>query len=205
MYLENIKDIETKKSFVAQILMIYQIHKAKYGYSSLNSFFSFRDKDICSVFLKKSVNELSNNDKEMEYELNEIQESFDNYIHHINNTNNEIDFQKYYQLGLLVKIPYERTEEDKRKEKEYVKMLDMIEKIWQKYSKHIENVEVKIKKIIYFELYTFAISLDINLDFYFKFIKIKLNMSENIYKEIENIIQCNVSIYKSISDIINIG
>ena len=81
----------------------------------------------------------------------------------------------------------------------------MFEKIWQKYSKHIENEEIKIKKSIYFELYAFVITLDVNLDFYFKLIKNKLNLSENIYKEIENIIQCNASIYKSISDIINIG
>lgn len=210
MYLENIKDIETKKGFIAQLLTISEFYyKTKGGYAGISSFFSsfsgWRDKDICSIFIKNSINELSNNDKEVEYELNEIQESYNNYTQHIKESNNEINLEKYYQLGLLVKIPYERSEEDKKREKEYIEKLDKFEKVWQKYSKHIKNEEAKIKKSIYFEIYAFAISLDINLDFYFKLIKNKLNINEDIYKEIENIIQCNASIYKSISDIINIG
>lgn len=210
MYLENIKNIETKKGFIAQILTISEFYyKTKGGYVGISPLFSsfsgMGNKDICSVFLKNFINELSNNDKEVEYELNEIQGSSNNYIQHIKESNNEIDLEKYYQLGLLVKIPYERSEEDKKREREYIEKLNMFEKVWQKYSKHIENEEVKIKKSIYFELYAFAINLDINLDFYFKLMKNKLNLSENIYKEIENIIQCNASIYKSISDIINIG
>lgn len=208
MYLENIKDIETKKGFIAQILTISKLYdkiKNRGDYSSIYSFFPFRYDNICTAFIKGTINELSNNDKEVEYELNEIQESFNNYIQHIKEANNEIDLQKYYQLGLLVKIPYERSEEDKKREREYIEKLDMFEKVWQKYSKHIGNEEIKIKKSIYFELYAFAITLDVNLDFYFKLIKNKLNLSENTYKEIENIIQCNASIYKSISDIINIG
>lgn len=186
MYLENIKDIETKKGFIAQILMISRIYNKTKGYigifDNLFGLFGFGNGNICSIFLKKSINELSNNDKDIEYELNEISISLDNYIEHIINTDNEI-----------VNLNNEDI------------TINMIEKVWQKYSKNIENAEISVKKMIYFELYGFAVSLDINLDSYFKLLKNKLNMNKNIYKEIENIIQRNASIYKSISDIINIG
>lgn len=220
MYLENIKNIETKKGFIAQILTISEFYyKTKGNYAGISRFFSsfsgMGNKDICSTFLKNSINELSNNDKEIEYELNEIQGSFNNYIQHIKESNNDTNSKNINQVNSFINsfVPNNIMkgvndfieETNKTNEEKYSDMLNMFEKIWQKYSKHIENEEIKIKKSIYFELYAFAISLGINLDFYFKLIKNKLNLSENIYKEIENIIQCNASIYKSISDIINIG
>ena len=220
MYLENIKDMETKKGFIAQILTVSEIYyktKGRYvGISSIfSSFLGMRNKDICSIFLKNSINELSNNDKEVEYELNEIHGSFNNYIQHIKESNNETNSKNINQVNSFVNsfVPNNIIkgvndfieETNKTSEEKYSDMLNISEKVWQKYSKHIENEEIKIKKTIYFELYAFAITLDVNLDFYFKLIKNKLNLSENISKEIENIIQCNASIYKSISDIINIG
>lgn len=220
MYLENIKNMETKKGFIAQILTISEIYyKTKGSYVGISRFFSsfsgIGNKDICSIFLKNSINELSNNDKEVEYELNEIQGSFNNYIQHIKESNNDTNSKNINQVNSLLNsfVPSNIMkgvndfieETNKTNEEKHSDMLNMFEKIWQKYSKHIENEEIKIKKSIYFELYAFVITLDVNLDFYFKLIKNKLNLSENIYKEIENIIQCNASIYKSISDIINIG
>lgn len=220
MYLENIKNIETKKGFIAQILTISEFYyKTKGGYVGISPLFSsfsgMGNKDICSIFLKNSINELSNNDKEVEYELNEIQGSFNNYIQHIKESNNDTNSKNINQVNYFINsfVPSNIMkgvndfieETNKTNEEKHSDMLNMFEKIWQKYSKHIENEEIKIKKSIYFELYAFVITLDVNLDFYFKLIKNKLNLSENIYKEIENIIQCNASIYKSISDIINIG
>ena len=78
----------------------------------------------------------------------------------------------------------------------------------------ISSSDIKSKKICYFEIinYFAAISKDLKedvinkiKDVYFVYLRKKLNIDDNIGKEIVNFIYSTESVYKSLNDLINIG
>lgn len=91
---------------------------------------------------------------------------------------------------------------------------EILEIFFSKYSNAISSADIKSKKICYFELFNYfaAISKDLKEDVvnkiknvYFVYIKNKLNIDNNISKEIFNFIYSTESVYKSLNDLINMG
>ncbi len=177
MYLAYIEDIETKKSFIAQLYVISKIYN---NYFTLQDYYYFNRDDMDSVLsfnIRKSIIEISNLDEYLMSELLSFIDELEEYISKVVNDNN-YDFKE----SIVVK------------------------KVWKRYSNSLENIEDNIiKKIIYFELLTITASMDKKFNSYFKYLRNKLGISDIIYKEIDNLVHANASVYKSIRDLVEIG
>ena len=103
MYLAYIEDIETKKSFIAQLYVISKIYN---NYFTLQDYDYFNRDDMDSVLsfnIRKSIIEISNLDEYLMSELLSFIDELEEYISKVVNDNN-YDFKE----SIVVKKVWKR-------------------------------------------------------------------------------------------------
>lgn len=193
MYLKYLNDDNVKTAFISQIILISKLSNLDIGNffeSNDNnySFFTFLyDRDKYKKIISSLIDEMSNNSKDIKYTLNESAENAKKFLEHM-----ESEYSNYTE-----------TIND-----------EILDRFFSKYSSAISSADIKSKKICYFEIinYFSTISKDLKEDIanriknlYFVYIKNKLNIDDNLSKEISNFIYSTESVYKSLNDLINIG
>ena len=193
MYLKYLNDDNVKTAFISQIILISKLSNLDIGnflensYNSYLFFSLFYDRDKYKNIITSLINEMSNNSKDLQYTLNEAAENAKNFLEHLESE----DSNSIKNINLLI-----------------------LDSFFSKYSNAISSSDIKSKKICYFEIinYFAAISKDLKedvinkiKDVYFVYLRKKLNIDDNIGKEIVNFIYSTESVYKSLNDLINIG